>query len=262
MTEYISDHEDFYNYDDDYEFYEDTYYFDELIEDAETKNQFPGSSVLIISVLIVGFLLFMYFANLGVVSTKAAELTDVGIVDTNNSSGESEIIGSANRAISAVFSPEVQHWEPQIKKWSQDFGLDANLIATIIQIESCGYPAARSHAGAAGLFQVMPFHFQAGEDSYDIDTNAYRGLTYLRQVFTTRDGNVRLTMAGYNGGIAGTSRPEGQWPNETRRYVYWGTGIYDDAVSGKATSPRLTEWLNSGGGSLCRKASEHLGASY
>lgn len=261
MTEYISDQE-YYYFDDDYEFDDDAYYFDELIVDAETKNRFPGSSVLIISVIIVGFLLFVYFANIGVDSTKAAELTDVEMVNPNNLSGEGELIGSADRAISAVFSPEVQYWEPQIKKWSQDFGLDPNLIATIIQVESCGYPAARSHAGAAGLFQVMPFHFQAGEDSYDIDTNAYRGLTYLRQVFTTRDGNVRLTMAGYNGGIAGTSRPEGQWPNETRRYVYWGTGIYEDAVSGNTISPRLAEWMESGGSSLCRKASEHLAASY
>jgi len=261
MTEYISDQE-YYYFDDDYEFDDDAYYFDELIEDAKTRKQFPGSSVVIISVLFVGFLLFMYFANLSVDTTKAAELTDDEIVNPVEFSNDVEMLNEANRAIAAVFSPEVQHWEPQIKKWSKDFGLDANLIATILQIESCGYPAARSHAGAAGLFQVMPFHFQPGEDSYDIDTNAYRGLTYLRQVFTTRDGNVRLTMAGYNGGIAGTSRPEGQWPNETRRYVYWGTGIYEDAVTGNTTSPRLAEWMESGGSSLCRQAREHLTASY
>ena len=38
--------------------------------------------------------------------------------------------------------------------------LDPDIIATIIQIESCGNPAARSTAGAQGLFQVMPFHFE------------------------------------------------------------------------------------------------------
>src|SRR5258708_25319381 len=106
-------------------------------------------------------------------------------------------------AISALFTPEVQHWAPQIIQWSQKYGLDPNMLATVIQIESCGDYLAGSGAGAEGLFQVMPFHFQAGEDMHDPDTNALRGIEYLRGGLTRANRHIGLAMAGYNGGLGG-----------------------------------------------------------
>jgi len=67
-------------------------------------------------------------------------------------------------------------------------------------------------------------------------------------------GNARLALAGYNGGIYGAQNPEENWPDETHRYVYWGLRIYKDAREGKQFSPRLQEWLESGGYSLCQAA--------
>jgi soluble lytic murein transglycosylase-like protein len=162
-------------------------------------------------------------------------------------------------SIAPFFSPEVQYWSGKITKWSQQTGIDPNLIATVMQIESCGDPLAKSSAGAMGLFQVMPYHFESGEDPYKPNTNALRGLAYLRRALDARDGVVRLGFAGYNGGITGAKRPESQWANETQRYVYWGIGIYEDAIQGKNHSDRLDEWLGHGGASLCRQASERLG---
>src|SRR5260221_12692591 len=66
--------------------------------------------------------------------------------------------------LSGVFTPQVQYWSPLIHAWAQAYHVDPNLIATVIQIESCGDPTAVSLAGAQGLFQVMPGHFGAGED--------------------------------------------------------------------------------------------------
>ena len=165
--------------------------------------------------------------------------------------GESEI--------APLFTPEVQHWGRQITAWSREYDLDPNLVATVMQIESCGNPKARSGAGAMGLFQVMPYHFTATEDPYKANTNALRGLSYLKQALEARGGEARLAFAGYNGGITGAKRPEYAWPSETMRYVYWGMGIYSDARQGKTTSPRLEEWLSAGGTSLCRKAAAQLG---
>jgi hypothetical protein len=50
-------------------------------------------------------------------------------------------------------------------------------------------------------------------------------------------------------------RGYGAWHAETRRYYYWGAGIYADAVAGLPTSSRLQEWLESGGQWLCDRAS-------
>jgi soluble lytic murein transglycosylase-like protein len=128
-----------------------------------------------------------------------------------------------------------------------------------MQIESCGDPFAQSSAGAMGLFQVMPYHFDPGEDPYNPKTNALRGLDYLSRALAARDGVVRYGLAGYNGGITGAKRAEYSWPAETQRYVYWGTGIYDAAVEDLKISDRLDEWMARGGSSLCQQAAERLG---
>jgi hypothetical protein len=75
-------------------------------------------------------------------------------------------------ALAAFFSPQVLAWEPEILRWSSGFGLDPDLVATVMQIESCGDRNAVSRSGAQGLFQVMPFHFSAGEDKRNPEVNA------------------------------------------------------------------------------------------
>jgi soluble lytic murein transglycosylase-like protein len=162
-------------------------------------------------------------------------------------------------AIAPLFTPEVQYWQADIRRWSQEWGLDPNLIATVMQIESCGYRLARSSAGAMGLFQVMPLHFADGEDPYDPNINAYRGMAHLRASLEARGNQPRYGLAGYNAGISGANRAESAWPAETIRYVYWGTGIYADAQAGQASSQRLDEWLGHGGASLCAQAAQQLG---
>jgi soluble lytic murein transglycosylase-like protein len=81
--------------------------------------------------------------------------------------------------IAPFFTPTVQYWSGSIQVWAEQWQLDANLIATMMQLESCGDPQAVSPAGASGLFQVMPFHFKGEEKMTDPETNARRGLGYL-----------------------------------------------------------------------------------
>lgn len=157
--------------------------------------------------------------------------------------------------LSSIFTDEVHYWEDQIIAWADEYDLDPNLIATVIQIESCGDPNAGSSAGAQGLFQVMPFHFAEGEAMKDVQTNALRGLNYLSQSLTIAEGHAGLALAGYNGGHGVIDWGWARWPDETRRYYYWGVGIYEDARSGAQTSARLDEWLASGGARLCNQAS-------
>ena len=163
--------------------------------------------------------------------------------------------------ISSVFTPEVQAWETDILRWAAAAGLDPNMSATVMQIESCGDPQALSRSGAMGLFQVMPFHFLSGENGFEPETNALRGMDYLHRSMETAGNDARLAFAGYNGGIGVIGWAEGDWPAETIRYAYWGSGIYAEASSGALQSSRLEEWLQAGGASLCRQAAERLGLS-
>ncbi len=160
----------------------------------------------------------------------------------------------ASAALSAIFTPQVLRWKPQILRWSRVHALDPNLIAVVMQIESCGDPTAVSPAGALGLFQVMPYHFEEGEDPLDPDTNARRGLAYLARSLDLSQGDAGLALAGYNGGHGVIGRAVSSWPQETRRYMAWGTAILSDIQQGKAVSPALLRWLEAGGAGLCARA--------
>ena len=161
--------------------------------------------------------------------------------------------------LSPIFTKEIQHWGNDIIRWANGSSLDPNLVAVIMQIESCGDPRATSRSGATGLFQVMPFHFRFGENPYNPETNALRGLEYLSRSLATASGNARLALAGYNGGIGVISRSEWAWPSETKRYVLYGAPIYEDTRNGSASSAALTEWYQKYGVGLCRQAAQRLG---
>ncbi len=165
-------------------------------------------------------------------------------------------VAAPSSGLAPLFTDEVRFWEVDILRWAEEYELDPNLVATVMQIESCGDPTAGSSAGAQGLFQVMPFHFDDGEVMTDPETNAYRGMNYLSTGLELADGDVVLAMAGYNGGHGVINTGWASWYQETRNYVYWGSGIYQDAVEGETQSTRLQEWLDAGGRNLCAQAAQ------
>jgi Transglycosylase SLT domain len=160
--------------------------------------------------------------------------------------------------LSPIFMPTVQYWKEQILAWGVAYSVDPNLIATVMQIESCGNASALSGAGASGLFQVMPFHFSGTDEPLDPDTNARRGIEYLAKGLQLSGGHAGLALAGYNGGQSLISRSYEAWPFETQRYYRWGSGIYREASAGWDSSPTLAAWLAAGGQSLCDKAATAL----
>ena len=200
-----------------------------------------------LAILLVGILLAFFVKGLNpTVQTKGSPLqeTDQAALPTN---------------ISPLFTTEVQFWAGSIIRWASAAGVDPNLAAVVIQIESCGDPRARSRAGAMGLFQVMPYHFSIDENPYNPDTNAMRGLAYLKRSLEAAGGNSRLALAGYNGGIGVIARAESSWSSETIRYVHFAAPIFEDAMRGEVTSLMLTEWYNRFGASLCKQARMQLG---
>ena len=189
-------------------------------------------------------------------STSYANSVDV---PTAANVGSGQVVGTFTGSLSPLFTAEVQHWAPQIMQWAEAYNLDPNIVATIMQIESCGDPGAESIAGAQGLFQVMPFHFTAGETMQDPDTNARRGLDFFQAQMEYTGGDILLSFAGYNGGYAASGSPYATWPNETQRYHTWAKGIYADASAGNTSSETLEQWLAAGGAGGCQRAAARLG---
>lgn len=161
--------------------------------------------------------------------------------------------------IAPFFEESVRYWEADIVRWGERHNLDPNIVATVMQIESCGHFRAVSRSGALGLFQVMPFHFQAGEDGFDPETNALRGMNYLAERLIQTNGEVGHAFAGYNGGHVAAAGDWNSWADETQRYYRWTTGVYQEAIEGKQKSETLEQWLAAGGASLCAQAKQQLG---
>lgn len=267
-------------------------FYEEDYPDTTSTWQRGGCFSLVLIPLVIAFLFtaLVQFSgsdgttqpwdlNLGELPVSAKiviELNGPGGTDQNPSSGTTaDVFGDPQPALAAgstraepaaqtnlriadFFAPSVKYWEDDILRWAAAAGLDPNLVATVMQIESCGDPKAVSRAGAMSLFQVMPYHFLVGENPFDPDTNALRGLNYLKDSLDKHQ-DPRLAMAGYNGGINTASKSEQYWPQETIRYAYWGSGIYLDAHMDQPTSTRLDEWYAAGGISLCRQAEAQLG---
>ena len=207
-----------------------------------------------LAVLLVGLLLAFFVKGL------STPVQAGGLPLASQASGPSVISAAVpSTSLSPIFTPEIHYWAESITRWAAAANLDPNLAAVVMQIESCGDPRATSRAGAMGLFQVMPFHFKVGEDPYQPDTNALRGLGYLKRSLDTASGNARLALAGYNGGIGVISRGEWTWAAETARYVKYGFPIYEDALQGVTTSASLNEWYGRYGAGLCRQAAQRLG---
>lgn len=238
---------------------------------AQTVRRGGGGAVataqrrMLLILLAVGLVTGLLFTrlrphNLGASAAGVAPAeASAGVADTANQAGAPIQVSAAAGALSPVFTAEIDHWAPKILEWSATYGLDPNLVAIIMQIESCGDPQAVSHAGAQGLFQVMPFHFAAGENALDPETNARRGLNYFVERLGQTEGDVGRAFAGYNGGHRAAASSWDAWPAETQRYYRWSTGIHQDIAAGLEESPTINAWLQAGGASLCRQASARLG---
>lgn len=173
--------------------------------------------------------------------------------------GAAALLGGHEEELAEFFAPPVRHWAADIARWARQHELDQQLLATVMQIESCGHPTVISQAGAQGLFQVMPFHFGAGEDMLDPETNARRGGAFLKYCQGATGGVIGLSLACYNGGPSVISLPRERWSKETQAYYRWGLGIYSDALAGKAQSETMDQWLLAGGQRLCDSAWNELG---
>jgi soluble lytic murein transglycosylase-like protein len=102
------------------------------------------------------------------------------------------------------------------------YQIPQELVRAVIKVESDYDPRAVSAAGAQGLMQLMPETATRMQirDAFDVRANIFAGTRYLRVLANTFNGDLQLTVAGYNAGEAAVVRYGGIPPYaETQQYV-------------------------------------------
>lgn len=118
--------------------------------------------------------------------------------------------------------PVEEDLETIIRDAAARHGIEPDLLAAVIAVES-GYRAdALSPKGAQGLMQLMPATARelAVEDPFDPRQNIDAGARYLRQLLDEHDGAFWKALAAYNAGQGRVARYNGLPPyQETIQYV-------------------------------------------
>jgi soluble lytic murein transglycosylase-like protein len=98
----------------------------------------------------------------------------------------------------AALAPEVDGW---IVKYSQEYGVDPNIVRAVVMQESGGRQDVVSPAGAIGYGQLMLDTAKGlGVDPYDPEQNIKGTVMYLGQMRDRYDGNWDRALYAYNWG--------------------------------------------------------------
>jgi soluble lytic murein transglycosylase-like protein len=109
-----------------------------------------------------------------------------------------------------------------IKEAAALYQIPEELVRAVIKVESDYDPRAISRVGALGLMQLMPETAQRMQvrDVMDPRENVLGGVRYLRVLANMFNGDLELTLAGYNAGENAVVRHGGIPPfDETEDYV-------------------------------------------
>lgn len=121
--------------------------------------------------------------------------------------------------------------EQIIHQAADAYGVDENLIRSVIRAESNFENHSTSPRGAMGLMQLMPDTARelGVRDAYNPQENIMGGTKYLKSMLDRYGGDTRLALAAYNWGMGNVERHPGRLPQETRDYIARVTRYYQDA---------------------------------
>ena len=105
---------------------------------------------------------------------------------------------------------------------ASNYGVDPALVRAVIHAESAFKPDAKSRVGALGLMQLIPStaaRFGVKDRANPLQ-NLHGGMAYMRWLLSFFDGDLRLSLAGYNAGERAVEQYLGVPPYpETQKYI-------------------------------------------
>ena len=162
--------------------------------------------------------------------TENEKVSLEGILSTYNSS----VLSSGSTTINRYTNADVSNLtideriENAVELYSNQYGVDSNLVKAIIKVESNFDPDVVSSAGASGLMQLMPENCQAlgVEDPFNIEQNIEGGVRHIKEYIDRYDGDIEMALMAYNGGPTrmmnrGVTSIDDiyKMPQETQKYV-------------------------------------------
>ena len=133
-----------------------------------------------------------------------------------------EIIVAPARPAAVATAPEAIGIDQTIQQIAADQAVSADLVNSIIKVESNYNARAISSKGALGLMQLVPSTARrfGVSNAFDPRENVAAGVKYLNYLLQRYQGNYPLALAAYNAGEGAVARYGGVPPyRETQNYL-------------------------------------------
>ncbi|MGL4818877.1 MAG: lytic transglycosylase domain-containing protein [Bacilli bacterium] len=150
--------------------------------------------------------------------------------ETTGAASTIETMHTYDKSSSLAMDGMPSTYDELILASSKKYGMDPRLIKSIMKHESNFDPNCVSHAGAAGLMQLMPITAEVSgvTDRFDVKQNIDGAVKYIRRMYDKHDGDLVLTLASYNAGPGNVAKYGGVPPfKETQNYIKKVTSTYE-----------------------------------
>jgi soluble lytic murein transglycosylase-like protein len=152
-----------------------------------------------------------------VLNPKLEPLTNQPKIEVQQNTQEISSVQPSNQSLNRL-----SEFDDIINHASETYGVDKNIIKSVILAESSAKENAVSTANAKGLMQIIDStaKYLGINNVFDPKENIMGGAKYLSELLRKYNGNLKFALAGYNAGPGNVDKYNGIPPfSETQTYV-------------------------------------------